>query len=329
MPKFGSVQFYKLIILTTLALCVLVPLSSAVVLTVQNIQLRRTLEARIADGQALKAEVAELAAERRQLDRYSVDFRSIHPDFKAPVSIRQNAGMSGESLAAGESVAATESLAAGESVAAGAPGDGKIVYLSIDDGPSVETGRILDVLEAEGVPATFFLVGRNVRERPGEAQAIASRGHSIGLHSDSHDYAGIYASVDSMLDDFNTAFLTIGAEIGRFPGILRFPGGSINPYNAVNHQIMISELLRRGFRYYDWNIDDGGLVAGATTDQVVRNVISGVKKAKDPRIVLMHDIGLPVTANALPHIIRGLKAEGYAFAPLDSSGSPIVFAYRH
>lgn len=324
-PKVGSVQFYKLVILSALALCIVLPLGFAITLSVQNLQLRRTLAARISDGLALKAEVAEFTAVREQMDRYAVDYRSIHPDFRAPVGLKQNIG-----LQASQPTPAPQPTPASQPSPASRPaGGGKVVYLSIDDGPSVETSRILDALDAEGVPATFFLVGRNVRERPDDTRAIAARGHSVGLHSDSHDYAGIYASVDAMLDDFNSAFLSIGAEIGRFPGILRFPGGSINPYNVVNHQVMISELLRRGFMYYDWNVDDGGLVPGATTDQVVRNVIAGVKKAREPRIILMHDIGLPVTANALPQIIRSLKADGYTFAPLDSSGTPIVFAYRH
>ena len=58
--------------------------------------------------------------------------------------------------------------------------------MTFDDGPSESTPRVLEVLAREGVPATFFQCGVNVRRLPGVARAVAGAGHEIGNHSDSH-----------------------------------------------------------------------------------------------------------------------------------------------
>lgn len=316
-PKVGSVQFFKLLILSSLALLVTVPLAFAIGLSVQNHRLQKTLAAHIADGVAMQNELAAQSALSDAISRGASDFHDLLAGFRAPVAMLP-VDVKASSAASGSAMQLINSGAAD-----------KVVYLTFDDGPSVETGRILSVLDAAEVKATFFLTGKNVRERPSESKEIADRGHAIGLHGYSHNYAKTYASVESMLDDFNRAFEAIGAETGRLPGLIRFPGGSINPYNAGRHQLMISELLRRGFMYYDWNIDDGGLVKDATTQSVVWNVVSGVRRVKGSRVVLMHDIGLPITANALPQIIAQLRAEGYTFAPLETTRAPIVFAYKY
>ncbi len=108
----------------------------------------------------------------------------------------------------------------------------KTMYLTFDDGPYVEnTARVLDVLKARGIKATFFLVGENVEKNPEMAKRIAEEGHTIGIHCYSHDYKTIYQSVDSYVQDFEKAYQVIKETTGVEAKFFRFPGGSVNAYN--------------------------------------------------------------------------------------------------
>lgn len=308
MIKFGSVQFFKILILTMLGACIVVPVTCAIVLAAKNGRLEKELAAGSGGDDSNKNAGSPIQ---------TPGYRAMHEDFRAPVR-----------LVPGASWADPSDPPAASTVAAAAGADPRTVFLSFDDGPSSQTGRILETLEAQGIKATFFLTGRMMRARPGDAKAIADKGHVIGMHGDSHDYIAMYASIEAFLDDFYRCFLSIEAETGKSPSMLRFPGGSINPYNALRHQAMIAEMLRRGFWYCDWNVDSGDLLKDATAESVAENVIAGVKTAKTPKVVLLHDSGAEATVGALPEIIEGLRAEGYSFASLDEAMAPLVFAYK-
>lgn len=75
---------------------------------------------------------------------------------------------------------------------------GKIVYLTFDDGPGEYTSKLLDILSKYNVKATFFTVGSG---HPDLLKAEADAGHSIGIHSATHDYSKIYASEDAFFAD--------------------------------------------------------------------------------------------------------------------------------
>jgi peptidoglycan/xylan/chitin deacetylase (PgdA/CDA1 family) len=90
---------------------------------------------------------------------------------------------------------------------------------------------------------------------------------------------------------------------------------------------MISEVLRRGFMYYDWNVSAGDAMNGVTTQDIVNNVLNGVRLCWGPAIVLMHDNGNPVLSAALEIVVASLKNEGYTFKKLDSSIKPPMFVY--
>ena len=147
------------------------------------------------------------------------------------------------------------------------------------------------------------------------------------MHSYSHRYNVIYASIENFLDDFYRNFLYIKSETGVAPEILRFPGGSINIFNISNYQSVVAEVLRRGFIYYDWNVSAGDAITGATTQSIIDNVINGVHLCWGPAIVLMHDNGKPALRDALAVIIDTLAKEGYEFKPLDNSIKPPMFIY--
>lgn len=80
----------------------------------------------------------------------------------------------------------------------------KVAYLTFDDGPSSNiTPKVLDVLKEEGVKATFFVLGQNVKTHPEQLKRIYEEGHYIANHSYTHKYSKIYASVDALLEEFN------------------------------------------------------------------------------------------------------------------------------
>ena len=132
--------------------------------------------------------------------------------------------------------------------------DRSAVYLTFDDGPSDRTDEVLKILDEKGVKATFFVIGREDETSIQRIKKAAAAGHTIGMHSYSHDYEKIYTSVEDFLDDFYKLFVILRDEAGVTPTVFRFPGGSLNNYNQGVYKEIIAEMLRRGFRYYDWNL---------------------------------------------------------------------------
>lgn len=206
-------------------------------------------------------------------------------------------------------------------------GDQKICYLTFDDGPDAQvTTEILDILKEYDVKATFFVAYRDGNEEKELYKRIAEDGHTIGAHTASHNYTKIYSSVDAYLKDFNRISNHIEKYAGIKPEIFRFPGGSINSYNASNYHELIAEMVRRGYTYYDWNVSSGDAsMPYVPAEEITQNVLNSNNKQK---IVLMHDgRGHSTTAEALPDIIRGLWEQGYEFRALDKSVTPVCFGY--
>lgn len=205
--------------------------------------------------------------------------------------------------------------------------DKKVIYLTFDDGPSERTLELLDLLDQEKIKATFFVTGKTDLVSKEILKAIAERGHAIGIHSYSHRYDEIYQSTASFLQDFHAQYQLIYEVTGVKPEIFRFPGGSINAYNAGNYQEIIAEMTRRGFVYFDWNASSGDAELNATTQKIIRESLS--KIGQNERIILLaHDsTGKETTVKALPAIIRGYKEAGYRFQPLSKAVKPIFFSY--
>ncbi len=205
----------------------------------------------------------------------------------------------------------------------------KTVYLTFDDGPSNNTTAVLDALAASNAKATFFVIGKNIAGREDILKRIVAEGHTLGVHTYSHDYPAVYSSVESFLDDFHQTYQAIYQATGVYPTVFRFPGGSINAYNRDVYQEIISEMLRRGFVYYDWNASCGDADGSARTwSQMAAQVMDGVGKNAHP-VILLHDgVDKAVTAAALPTILEQLNAAGYTCAPLDNTVRPITFNYR-
>lgn len=198
------------------------------------------------------------------------------------------------------------------------PGD-KVIYLTFDDGPGKYTRQLLEVLKKYNIKATFFVVNTKYVDIIKE---IAAQGHSIGVHSVSHDYQAIYASEEAYFADLHKMEEIIAAKTGIRTTLIRFPGGSSNTVSRFNPGIM-SRLTKavadQGYQYFDWNVNSDDAVGSKTTEKVYNNVIDGIKK-HNVSVVLQHDIkGYSVDA-VEKIIIWGLE-NGYTFLPLNP-GSP-------
>lgn len=198
------------------------------------------------------------------------------------------------------------------------PGE-KTIYLTFDDGPGPYTQELLDVLAKYNVKATFFVVDTGYSDLIAKE---AAAGHSIGVHSATHEYNTIYSSESAYFNDFNTMQNKIFELTGNRTTLLRFPGGSSNTVSDFNPGIMTrltQAVTDMGYQYFDWNVSSGD--AGETTDteQVFRNVIAGVQNYNSS-IVLQHDIKGFSVAAVEKIIVWGL-ANGYTFLPL-SPDSP-------
>lgn len=196
---------------------------------------------------------------------------------------------------------------------------GKTIYLTFDDGPGPYTGRLLDILSAYGVPATFFvtaanedyfdLIGRAYRE-----------GHAIGVHTSTHNYNQIYASEEAWLEDFWNMQEIIRQQTGDYTSIFRFPGGSSNTVSRFNPGIMtrLSGMMEDlGYRFYDWNVSSGDAGETNETSEIVENIINGCA-GRQWSVVLQHDIK-DYSVAAVEQVIIWGRQNGYSFRALDMS----------
>ena len=198
------------------------------------------------------------------------------------------------------------------------------VYLTFDDGPSENTYSILSYLDEYKIKATFFVVPTRDEQCYERLRAIAAGGHSIGVHSASHDYNQIYASVEAYLADFNEAWNIIYDATGIKTKIFRFPGGSKNDFNAETRDAIIEEMTRRGFRFFDWNVDSND-AGGANWTEMYNSVPADIA-ACYRAVVLMHDSApRKNTVLVLEDIIHVLINEGYKFDKINDDTRPVQF----
>ena len=206
-----------------------------------------------------------------------------------------------------------------------------MIYLTFDDGPSAVTDSILDTLKAKDVKATFFVIGKQNEADYARMRRIVDEGHTIAMHTYSHNYTAIYASVEDYLADMYEIFCQIRDVTGVTPTLFRFPGGSINSYNIATSQALITEMLRRGFIPFDWNISsqDAASSKGASSAEICANVVDRAAKVYRG-VVLMHDTAAKrTTAEALPMMIDKLRAMGFSFAALTEEVQPVIYGYRN
>lgn len=191
------------------------------------------------------------------------------------------------------------------------------VYLTFDDGPSANTRRIMDILDKYGVKATFFVTGREDEESLALYKEISDRGHTIGMHSYSHRYDVIYSSRKEFRQDFELIKSRIEEATGKDCWLYRFPGGSSNHVSTKDMSTFIRFLNKRQITYFDWNVQCGDATTRPySTKDLTDNVMNDIGKYHTS-VVLMHDAAnKPDTVEALPGIIKKIKATGAVLLPI-------------
>lgn len=183
------------------------------------------------------------------------------------------------------------------------------VYLTFDDGPGSNTSEILDILKEYNVKATFFVVRNDESDYEDLYQRIVDEGHSLGMHSTSHDYSEIYASVDSFVKDTKELQNFLYQVTGVESKLYRFPGGSTNRVSETDMELLYDELEKEGIIYFDWNVssEDASSVS-LSKDEIVENVTSNIEDLNEA-IVLFHDSESKTsTVEALPEIIEYIQS---------------------
>ena len=192
--------------------------------------------------------------------------------------------------------------------------DRKVVFLTIDDGPSLNTAKCLEVLKRYNVKATFYVTGLNPKYRHYIKEAY-QQGHTIAAHSYSHKYSQIYKSTDAFFEDIEKLQKLIQEQTGQRSNLIRFAGGSSNKISAKYSKGIMTKLVKevekRGYTYQDWNVDSTDAAKNVNSvENIIRNSKSHVKQA----VILMHDAPAKVTTpQALPSIIEYYKKNGYEF----------------
>lgn len=198
-----------------------------------------------------------------------------------------------------------------------------VIYLTFDDGPhGTNTARILDVLKKYNVKATFFVTA-------GGPDSIIKRehdeGHTVALHTASHQYQLVYRSVDDYYNDLNQVHDRVLRITGVDSRIIRFPGGSSNTvsrkYAKGIMTTLTKDVVSKGYKYYDWNISSGD--AGNTTSSsvVYQNVVGALRHDR-ANMVLMHDVKSYTAAAIEDIVVYGLN-HGYRFEKITMS-TPMI-----
>lgn len=199
------------------------------------------------------------------------------------------------------------------------------VYLTFDDGPSIYTNDILDILDSYNVKATFFVVGKEGTNAEEALQRIVDEGHTLGMHSYSHKYKELYESMDSFTQDFARIRDSIYQATGVESVCYRFPGGSSNTISEIDMHDFIDYLDSQGVEYYDWNVSsgDGGSMK-LSTDTLLENCTKDID-TRDTSIILLHDSAeKPTTVEALPDIIENILARpDTVILPITENTRPI------
>lgn len=198
----------------------------------------------------------------------------------------------------------------------------KTMYLTFDDGPSEEnTEKVLDILKERNIHATFFLVGENVEQNPEIARRIVAEGHTIGIHSNTHNYTEIYADADSFIQDFEAAHRIVYEVTGVDARLFRFPGGSVNAYNAEVNEEIIEKMTELGYIYYDWNASLEDAAPDTTPEELISNGIS-TTFGRQKVVMLAHDV-VYNTGACLEELLDSLPE--YEMKALNEDVEPVHF----
>ena len=173
----------------------------------------------------------------------------------------------------------------------------KYVALTFDDGPNYNTNKVLDILDKYSVPATFFVLGKNIKGNEDIIKRMDNLGMEIGNHTFSHELL-TKKKKDKIKLEIDTTNKMLFDITGKYPTLLRPSYGSFNKKirKASDMPIIIWDIDTLDWKYHN-------------SKKIVDRVVN---KVKDGDIILMHDI-YSASANALDSIIPMLREMGYTF----------------
>lgn len=195
--------------------------------------------------------------------------------------------------------------------------DEKKAYLTFDDGPTTKaTSKILDVLKEEDVKATFFVVGKHVKENPELVKREYDEGHYIANHGYNHNNKLLYKDMES----FRNEIVSTDAEISKAIGvqnycshIFRFPNGYMSHIYTNQKKDALTVLHEMDYVYVDWNCLNRDSERKYSNAQLLNN-LKKTAKNKGTLIILMHDTAdVNKTYDVLKDSISYLKSQGYEF----------------
>ncbi len=195
----------------------------------------------------------------------------------------------------------------------------KIAYLTFDDGPSINTTSILQILDQNKIKANFFIIGSNAEHYPELVKKESDDGEIIGNHTYSHDirYKEGPANFVKDLDKCDGILKNILGD--KYTSeLVRFPGGSFDPKNQPGKLAPFRDAaMKAGYRYLDWNVETADAEGPYSNDPNVPYLLDHLKKSTvgwHTVVVLMHDASTKKnTVLALQQVIDYLKSQGFSF----------------
>jgi peptidoglycan/xylan/chitin deacetylase (PgdA/CDA1 family) len=203
--------------------------------------------------------------------------------------------------------------------------ESKVIYLTFDDGPSIITDKVLDILKENDIKATFFIIGNQINGFENMVKRIHDDGHSIGLHTYTHKFKRIYSSSDIFIKEMLDCRNEINRLTGNSPNIIRFPGGSRNRLNDD----YLNKLHSYNLKIYDWNmVTSDGLNPNTSPNQLFIDAIKGNEEISSIILLLHCDYMHINTCKALPKIIKYYKEKGYEFKSISQSTPELYFPIK-
>ena len=198
----------------------------------------------------------------------------------------------------------------------------KVIFLTFDDGPSIITAEVLNILKENEVKATFFLIGNQINGLECVVKRIHNEGHSIGLHTYTHDFKRIYSNRNMFIKEMLQCRDKINEVVGISPNIIRFPGGTQRRLTDD----FLNNLHSYDFKVYDWNMQTiDGINPKVSQDRLYKEATEGSEELSTIILLLHCDYMHKNTCRALPWIIKYYKEQGYEFKTITKDTPELYF----
>ncbi len=187
----------------------------------------------------------------------------------------------------------------------------KMAYLTFDDGPSVNTTAILQILDQNKIKANFFILGSQAVLLPNLVKKESDDGQIIGNHTYSHQL-NYEEGPNNFVNDLDKCDGILKSILGQKYNseLVRFPGGSF----GENRRSFREAATKAGYRYLDWNDETNDSHSFDPTVPYLLEQLRINTVGKSVVVILMHDAGAKKnTVLALQQVIDYLKSQGFSF----------------